>query len=91
MLKRSNIVDPKTLKCGVGKPRNYLDRGVGAITAAPPLNGPLRPASYLRNWRIAFSAGVSGGWIERGLPERFHRWCRLWHFLSERKRRASQY
>jgi hypothetical protein len=64
MLKRSNIVDPKTLKRGVAK----LDRGVGAITAAP-LNGPLRPASYLRNWRIAVSAGVSGGWIERRCPD----------------------
>jgi hypothetical protein len=91
MLKRSNIVDPKTLKRGVGKPRNYLDRGVGAITAAPPLNGPLRPASYLRNWRIAFSAGVSGGWIERGCPNGSTAGAGLWHFLSERKRRASQY
>jgi hypothetical protein len=69
MPKRYNIVDPKTLKRVVGKLRNYLDRGVGAITAAPPLNGPLRPASYLRNWRIAFSVGVSGGWIERGCPD----------------------
>jgi hypothetical protein len=60
MLKRSNIVDPKTLK-RVAKLRNYLDQGVGAITAAPPLNGALRPASYPRNWRIAFSAGISGG------------------------------
>jgi hypothetical protein len=69
MLKRYKIVDPKTLKRSVAKPRNYLDRGVGAITAAPPLKGPLRRAPYLRNWRIAFSAGVSGGWIERGRPD----------------------
>ena len=31
--------------------------------------GPLRPASYLWNRRIAFSAGVNGGWIERGCPD----------------------
>ena len=41
--------------------------GDGAMTGAPRLgmsNGPSR-----RSPRIVFSAGVSGGWIERGCPD----------------------